>query len=224
MKVVTQFHAGDRPLLEKLLAWIAFLAPQGRHKLLLLADPADTTGDLDKLHLLALKAFNQAEIDFVAPGPAGNVFAYNRGLTKALTETEEPFLWLEPDCVPLRADWLDAIERHYIESGKPFLGTTFERRGRNYLHSNAVYPAHVERYNHALLYAVRTPVESVAPLRTLIQTQLTGLIQHVYVGPDGQPPTFPDVGSLDMLRSGAVLWHRCKDGTLIDRLKERMFR
>src|SRR5688572_5937982 len=53
-------------------------------------------------------------------------------------------------------------------------------------------------------------------------TAYTNLIQDIGFLPGTKElPTFTDAASLSVLSPNAVLFHRCKDGSLIDRLREK---
>jgi hypothetical protein len=43
---------------------------------------------------------------------------------------------------------------------------------------------------------------------------------RVWEDPNSGPPIFPDAASLSIIEPGAVLFHRNKDGSLMDRLRE----
>ena len=60
---------------------------------------------------------------------------------------------------------------------------------------------------------------SAAP-EILKHAHCTTLIQQVF-NTDGKPPSFADQASLSVIRKGAVLFHRCKDESLIERLREQ---
>lgn len=39
-----------------------------------------------------------------------------------MQENKHPWLWLEPDCCPLRTEWADSLEQEYRDAKKPFMG------------------------------------------------------------------------------------------------------
>jgi hypothetical protein len=135
-------------------------------------------------------------------------------------QQREPFLWCEPDAIPLRAGWLDAIDQEYRIAGKPYMGTIFDKPWPH-ITGVAVYPANVNRFNPASLGATDKPFDTVRPDLTIKHSHLTKLICHVWGdAAKNIPPTFPTGQSLAMVPSDAMVFHRCKDGTLIDRLSE----
>ncbi len=72
-------------------------------------------------------------------------------------ENNSPWFWMEPDCCPLKAGWLDSLANAYQASGKAFMGhvrltkwkntdgSTFTKDGDNMLLGNAVYPPMLSR-------------------------------------------------------------------------------
>ncbi len=67
-------------------------------------------------------------------------------------ENTSPWIWMEPDCCPVKAGWLDTLANAYQASGRAFMGhvrptkwknpdgSTFTKEGDNMLLGNAVYP------------------------------------------------------------------------------------
>jgi hypothetical protein len=58
-------------------------------------------------------------------------------------KNSKPWMWMESDCLPIKNNWLDEIEKEYASCGKNFLGS-IEYRTLGYpshLSGCAVYPA-----------------------------------------------------------------------------------
>lgn len=103
----------------------------------------------------------------------------------------------------------------------------------------AVYPAQVVSFLHKRLLsdlvAVRSrfgaemgpreeAFDSYFAAEILPYVHFTPMIQNIHLvsrDPD-IAPTFPTMDSLSLLDPSAVLFHRCKDGSLIDRLREKI--
>lgn len=142
---------------------------------------------------------------------------------------QRPFLWLEPDAIPLKAGWLACLETEYNRHAKPYMGTLgpVEGGGRH-LTGVAVYPAAPMRYNkrsaQANRFYPRLPFDIVDARYTLAHAALTPLIQHVWSDnpPENKPWTFPNADSLKRISPDAVLFHRCKDGSLIRQLQAQI--
>lgn len=132
------------------------------------------------------------------------------------------FWWNEADCIPLKPGWLDALEQEYIVSKKPFMGSVVTKPC-THLTGCAMYPFDIGFYNHKLL-GTQNPIawDCIAPELTLQHTHHTKLFQHCWDDPaTGKVATFPTLDSLQMIRPEAVVFHRNKDLTLIDRLMEK---
>lgn len=235
MLVVIPYHKSDAQLAKGLLDWMGEL--DGKlvgHTLYLLAGYEVDRGTIELVSGSAVRVFGKVITEKrAAPEPAGWPFAPNtmfQTVAKAVeVRFREHFLWLEPDATPLRPGWLDAIEREYISAGKPYMGTVYDwvspvRRLRH-LNGNAVYPANILRYNSLSLRATNMPFDAVAPEHTLRHAHISPLFQHtpgdfIQGNLNPQPWTFPNLESLSRLRSSAVLFHACKDGSLIRQLRQ----
>lgn len=119
----------------------------------------------------------------------------------------------------------------------PFMGAEITSPAHR-MSGVAVYPPQVVSFLHKRLLsdlvAVRSrfgaemgpreeAFDSYFAAEILPYCHFTPLIQNVHLtsrDPD-IAPTFPTMESLSLLDPRAVLFHRCKDGSLIDRLRER---
>jgi hypothetical protein len=65
------------------------------------------------------------------------------GWLLALRKNKDPWLWCEPDAIPLRPTWVTEIEREYREARKPFMGSVIEAGTSfpKHMNGNGVYPA-----------------------------------------------------------------------------------
>ncbi len=142
-----------------------------------------------------------------------------------------PWLWLEPDCVPLSPGWADKIEAAHAEclarkkDQKHLLGGEV-RFPQHRMSGVAVYPPWVAQFTRGLPYIPnnKAPWDQVLAKDFMPFVQFTPLIQNVWNRVTGDPttmPTFPDEASLSLIDPQAVLFHRVKDGSLIERLREK---
>lgn len=138
-------------------------------------------------------------------------------------EREMDFLLLEPDAVPLKVGWFQRLVRAYRGCGRPYMGTVEEAAadGRHPRHmpGNALYSwrAWLRAPIRALYVAWDVQMAHDGIMDYVAQSDL---IQQIW-GAMNKPPTFQVPASLDILAPKAVLFHRCKDGSLMDRLRER---
>jgi len=140
------------------------------------------------------------------------------------------WLWIEPDCVPLRSTWLDELEDGYKKAGKPFFAAEVLHPRRR-LSGIAIYPAMVNSYlmkrrmSDLSLRSEKGEAWDVYFSPEWIEfTHFTNLIQNTLFqsrNPDSLP-TFSDHDSMSLIHPAACLFHRCKDRTLIDRLRAQM--
>lgn len=225
MLVVIPFCARDKAQAVRLAEHIAELGGVGKHDCLLAVHKdTDSEGVIEPLTSAFGRIAEFAITDDMIVEREQHTYAANLMWKRTVNHIAEmnesqPWLWMEVDAAPTKASWLDAIHAAYAACGKPFLHDLVKTpRGK----SNSgcgVYPAKVRDHTSRLweLSDVSWDIllyEDFAP-----HTAYTPLIQDVGFLKDGMTlPTFPDQASLSIIRPEAVIFHRCKDGTLIDRL------
>jgi hypothetical protein len=138
---------------------------------------------------------------------------------------QQGWLWWESDAVPVRKGWLQDIAAEFSQCGKPFMGHIREMTpGHPHMNGAGCYPWNVSDYSQAALLARSVPWDVAA--RDEISRHAANanhLFQHVWGDTSNQALTFPDqrtVGHKVHLKG--ALFHRNKDGTLADRLLERV--
>lgn len=182
-----------------------------------------------------------------SPWPVGPNWAFYTTAMYIGMTTIQPFLWLEPDCCPLVPDWLDQIEKEYMHQGKPFLGPVIETQNRSfpvqYMNGTAVYPANAIRYFHGpfvdFLKGTGNAFDVACSKATVPNCHFSALIQHGYcdskgINHWGTHPNTPlvfkeareegdgdNVITPKSIHDGAVLFHPCKNSSLIDLLRKR---
>lgn len=217
----------------KLLEWCRELGRYDRHHALIVAANTLEMAQVSKLDQLAKDcAFSKViSIRLRQEDNRGWPYAPNKMFQQAVEWIEQygraAFVWVESDAVPLKPGWVDTIEAEYLKQGRPFMGTIFEwvsaTKYLPHLNGNAVYPQNLRQLNPYVMAATQLPWDCTRPDLTLPRTFRSQLFQHDWGDRvTNVPPTFPDKDSLKRIRSDAVLFHRCKDGTLIDRLREEM--
>lgn len=135
----------------------------------------------------------------------------------------EAYFWCEPDCIPLIPGWIDRLESEYRSSGQYFMGANVKVNNTpEHMSGNAIYPKNVMERAFNIVHADLAAFDVVAAEQIVGQAHWTKLIQHVWKKEEGRNFTFPDQGSVDaMVSKDAVVFHQNKDGTLIQRLRER---
>lgn len=229
----------DLSLLRLNLEWMKSLGGCPNHEAMVIVDEGVNWDDATSILDMARAVFKGAVM--LAPtegwkgwpsGPNSMFLTAARYARKIL----QPFLFMEPDCVPIRTRWLEKLDEEYKRCGKPFMGALVKCDKPGLpgvsLAGNAVYPACAleimeERIklNQGMAFDISTS-EQVVPL-----TAFNRLIQHFW-GQPNLPPLFlnnrwPDsprnTMTLDDLNPGAVLFHRDKFGALIRQLRRSLF-
>jgi len=136
----------------------------------------------------------------------------------------EAFFWCEPDCIPLIPQWIDRLDSEYRECGQYFMGANVKVAGTpEHMSGNAIYPKNVMERAWNLIHADLAAFDVVGAEQIVGQAHWTKSIQHVWRKDQGRNFTFPDQASVDaMVSKEAVVFHQNKDGTLIERLRERL--
>lgn len=230
MHFVFPFTPDDLACAESTLQWVAELGGAKGHHIILM--PARKVTNYDRLKELAAKSFDTVEIlpdcEAIEGHPTGPNSMMRQAIWHCQTASIGPWMFWEPDCVPRCSGFADTWEREYKSYGKPFMGEFRPASGvtPDYLTGNMVLP------KGALLLApmlarrglsrdgVELAFDIVAASQTLPQAHLTKLLQQVPKNSDGSSHHFPNQESLSLLREGAVFFHPCKDGSLIDRLRK----
>lgn len=212
----------------KLADWIAELGGVSTHECLL---SVNLTTDRLKLHEPILKKLREAfaNVSYYVqspederPGPPDmpHVFAANNAFIRVNKDViqcaaDKPYLWSEADAIPLSAEWLNQIQTEFFACGKPFMG------------DRVIYPNVPEHMSgvgvykqidlHAPNYVLSQSVawDVTAASQIVPKAHWTRLIQHEW-----KPATFAAQEDVKRIRPGAVIYHQCKDGSLIDRLRE----
>lgn len=216
----------DSAAAANLLRWMFELdGQQSRHDLLLVA-----AHGLDPVLIAPVKEAGQAAFRNVylvstarsdeRPWPYAPNTMFRCAASFIRQKFASPFWWHEPDCIPLCSRWLDALESEYHAARRPFMGSVVNIPTRH-LTGCAIYPRDPGGYNPRMMQADKIAWDCVAPHVTLRHTHHTDLFHHQWSDPTGaEVPTFPDRASLAIISPRAVVFHRCKDHTLIDRLRE----
>lgn len=233
MLVALAFHPKDQDQAERLAVWIRDLGGCKGHELLLGIDSAVTSQrnaiqcyfeqSFDKVTVLPItNPYNEDENAW--PKAANFCFAT---LARHIEENNlAPYwLWLESDCVFIRAGALDAIETEYKQAKKHFLGAlvsvhTAEMDVPDHGSGIAVYPGLMTRYAGLALISFDIAWDVAAKDQILPQLHRTKLIVHAW-----KHPSFKDQSEVDNLLAAnpeMMIFHSSKDGSLVDLLRARM--
>lgn len=219
------------------IGWVEELGACTKHECLLVADAGMHWGYVLQLLTRANQVFKKASVITTDKPYAGWPKACNKmffAAAKWAQNHQKPWLWMEPDAIPLRRHWLDQIENNYGAAGAPFMGAFVDGvmfgQQKRYMNGVAVYPGNA--------YTIMKHLEDselafdVACAEMMIGTGVNSELFHCHWGYKDKAPMFVPARAdsdpenhvtLDFIRPQAVLFHRNKDGTLIQLLRERIF-
>lgn len=239
--VILPFHSGDFQIALNLLEWIRDLGRHsGTHELLILGSHRSLNVEMLRLKEAALSTFISVVTDR-APGlpdeswPKGANIMFRRACELVQKRHRMPFLWMEPDCVPMKPGWLDAIAAEYESCGKPFMGgirrqTSNPTLPETYLPGCSIYPADAfTRLSES--WEPITSAWDVSTAHVTVPNAIKSFLFYEWWGMNGKPPTFKlgrrttdpiEVMVPDQIPKEAVFFHRSKDGSLIKCLRELM--
>jgi hypothetical protein len=202
----------------KWLDWVAEYSPDTirKYELILLVRPqlrlpesVNAWGKLTRF----------SENSFIAQYPVGPNVVFKQVLwLQHHNKIQGPFLWCEPDCVPVKKDWLDLIAAAYMSGGKPFMGNVVEAftnqhtrtRVVRHMTGNAVYPDKAYLHAPKLMEAHGTAWDVLAAEQILQKFHLTELIQHEFRAPEIR--TLRELNAI--IRPNTALFHSDKFGAI----------
>lgn len=214
------------------MQWCRDLATEKFGNLTLVYDERVSPAVIDEIQRTAFECFatcRALKVPAKTKWPDGPNWMFKH----AAKAHREPFLWMEPDAIPLKPGWLEAVAEEYAQCGKAFMGYRYECHNPRFpqfaLSGIAVYPANAIELvplleNSPMAWEIEAAEIMVA------QGAHTPLIQHFW-GEPGLAPTFTEENSMNRPRNGfalsqipdqAMIWHRCKDGSLIRLLRRQM--
>lgn len=140
----------------------------------------------------------------------------------------DPWFWMEPDCIALRPGWLTMWSERYFASGKPLMGFIVPQLG--HCNGTAVYPANFPTLSRRAMTCSDVAWDGLMKLETIhLTAHAPDLMCHVWgirngkaMDYGGEPAVFASQANVDAwVCPQAVLFHRSKNTTLIERLRER---
>jgi len=245
MIVAIAYCGDDLPLMKRWANHVAKLGPYINHKLLLVGSPGvSPEGVIEPLR----RVFGEAAfIERNACAREGwpqscnesfqAAFWFNQNGGKDVSNGKvypawkEPFLWMEPDAIPLHTSWIDMIESEYRQCGKPFMGDLIKIQGlvpngADHMSGIAVYPEAIHKLAPRCLLtnvfdrATGRPRDYAWDIcgaeQILPKMARTSLIQHDFVVTGGEWRR--EVVTAECVRSGAVVYHPDKAGVLMQQI------
>lgn len=232
MRVVLPFHAGDAREALEWARWVNDLCTGIDAPLLLVHDanvPPELVAQIKAVAIKQFRAVDTLRVTAVSRWPDGP----NAMFKATAAALSEPFLWMEPDAIPLKPEWHSEITAAYAKCGKKFMSGWYScsnPRFPNIMPSGiSVYPADASKIvpmlpNSPLAWEVEAAEIIVA------NGANTQLITHFW-GEPNLPPVFVEFEKdrprngflLSQIPKASVVWHRNKDGSLIRLLRKEIF-
>jgi len=127
----------------------------------------------------------------------------------------QPFIWLEPDSIPLAKGWASALDREYRKHGKPFLISSDVNPPYDLVGGIGVYPGDTDYLVPEVFTAHGFDLWLVNHLKPLVAR--SPIIQHCYGDYDaaGNAHSWRFPKDIGRLRPKAVIFHRDKHQDLI---------
>lgn len=221
LSCILAFHIGNRGQALALLEWLAELGPQpGRFFLMCrqeLQDPSILPTGWEWM-----TDWDQLEGDWSAGGKdaTGANSMWQQAAREARRLQLGPWLWLEPDAVPCRVDWMAMLAKEYEAANKCFMGAK-----RNTRHAQmsgvGVYHQDTAAMVPNALMARQVPFDQYAAADFVKNAHFTALIVDEWRS-GGE---FTSKALFDgRVPKHTALYHACKDGTIYDFLRARIFR
>lgn len=239
--LVLPYCQKDVDLAIKLLHWMAELrSDYSPHSCLLVADAEVPHGDKMALQNGAKMLFEHVETIIVHVKPADQKWpnAANVMFANAARQVAEayrlPWFWFEPDATPLAPSWLDDFADAYWKCAKRFMGALIPSNNQPdmpplHLAGCAVYDN--QAYKDLKQFTeMGKPFDIVSAGYTVPRAFNTPLMQHFWGKPDLAPtfkltkvPGDPEnTIPFAWIKPDARVMHRCKDGSLIELLRQKM--
>jgi hypothetical protein len=233
---VLPFYNGDYHAAKKNVEWMREICPATRFNAVVACDTETLRMYQERIVAIASEVFNKVNL-FIYPPPkfhqwpegANHAFQH---VARHMRFIGKPWLWLEADAIPVRFDWLRILQRRYVSCGQPMLGSIVHPLG--HMNGVGVYPFNLPDITPETMKCTGIAFDWVMKAKTIAITHdASDLICHVWSVKDGKTkshgdgdcPSFKTSKDVDAwVCPGSVLFHRCKDGTLISRLREMKFR
>lgn len=230
MIVVIPFCPADHVLAVKSVRWMAELERATIPlDAVLLAAKECTKDQIEAVQAATRDTFQSVEVHQQRetdsrpyPAPCNAMF---REACALMRQKAQSWLWWEPDCVLLKKGGLQSIADEYVAAGRPFMGVSLVNNFPA-INGCAVYPPNPVFYAHNLLSKPEVPWDVAGGQLVYRFAHITNLMQHVWsiegFERSSEAPVFNSPRDLALLKPEAVMFHRCKDGSLIERLRERI--
>jgi len=219
MIVAISYYDGDLAQMRRWASHVAKLGSYKAHKIVLApAHCATTDGIKETLQACFAEVIVEVCHHTQSGWPVSCNMAFEQVAWLAHNNLKQPFLWMEPDAVPLTPDWIDKIEAAYAACGKPFMGDFVGIRnimpnGVDHMSGVAVYHWDLPRLAPSIFNNENTAWDIASGGQVVYQMARTNLIHHDWVP---EKKWRRDVVTPDCVNLNAVVYHPDKLGVLFN--------
>lgn len=216
---VIPFCKGDGALAEKLIDWMFSLNSRKKLGHCLLVPSTDCHAELiTKVQISAEVAFESAMFhNDPSPTDGSKSQRINNKFMAASEHIAKhfkwPFLWLEPDCVPLKPSWLDELADAYAAQPKRYMGPILK-----YTNPDRICLSRVAIYPSDAVTDLGSHCKSNMPFNIAAGD---GLVSMAGKSTLFQQLDYRDEADKAKIRPNAVLLHHDKKGQLASFLRRK---
>lgn len=233
IRVVLPVCNMDAGLMLKNLEWQCELDGRKPHDCVLSIDPEVPSGTARGLEIAAWNTYSEVNV-YQYPEPPNK--AYPNASNWAFQHTARYMMaggrswyWMEADAIPVRPGWLTALNQRYNVCQMPMMGSIV--RGMGHCNGTAIYPANFPQLSDVAMTATDIAWDGQMMGQTIHLTHdASDIMCHVWGIERGWPTAFGGrpihFNNVEQVRRWvcpkAVVFHRNKDGSLIDQLRVMM--
>ena len=220
MLVAIAYHFGDLDQARSLAGWLRELGPYPNHDILVARDSSTEDRPFYESGFRRYEEIIIRQTDVYKKWPQSCNNAFSKIAKHIQFTRPEPWLWIEPDCVPIARGWLDLIAGEYLAGGKPFLGDFIPgiEGGPDHMSGIGVYPPNLAEAGAGVAtLADEHPWDLLSGPEIVPRMVRSRFIQHVW-----KRPVFANVEEIRAtLRPETVLiLHSDKAGSIIQLLSK----
>lgn len=227
--VVLPFCTLDVLQLIKNLGWMKTLGTPKTHDCLLSYDRTTNSQVVQQVKTMAKEVFcNVQQTTYNVPYGTGfpQTAAWQHA-ARTMQKLDHAWLWLEADAIPLKKQWLSVLQSVYDNCRMPFAGPIVGK-GMHMNGTPSIFPANTpdllpRTMSHtANAFDVEYKDEMEGKVKDIghIAVAYWGIKNGLLNAIEGEAPNFPPGSQhlINQIPKTAVVFHRDKSGSLIDRL------
>lgn len=131
-----------------------------------------------------------------------------------------PWFWWEQDAVPIKAGWLPTIVSAHVQGGRQLTGPLTTSQGLAYIAGVAIYPWDVSVFMPRALLSYKEPWDKVARRHDGVMSKAHDISSLIVHTPDVVNTVFDSMDDVyRLIPESAVMFHKNKDGSLLDVLQ-----